>query len=143
MHALNRIHQCLRKDGVLLDIHPQPENSRIEIWQEGAVHHLGEIDQSEDNMEIGVARAVLASFVDRSMFRVEDRNHFELLEHHDTVQSWQESWAKQGYRLVAEPELLDSAHDLLTADGGELVIREPVQATLLNRVDANHDEVLQ
>ena len=143
MHALSRIRQCLRNDGFLLDIHPQPENSRIEIWQGGTVRHLGEIDQSEDNMEIEAARAVLASFEKRSLFRVEDRGHFELLEHHNTVEGWQKSWAKQGYRLVAEPALLDSARDLLTADGGELVIREPVQATLLRHLDAADDEVLQ
>jgi len=133
--ALSRIHQCLRADGVLLDVHPQPEDSQIEIWQDGLVHHLGEIDQREDHEEIEAAREHLRSFLRRGLFVEENRGFFELLEHHPSVGSWQDRWAEEGYRLVAEPDLLDSANDLLESGGGELVIREPVRATSLRRLD--------
>ncbi len=135
MHALSRIHSCLRTDGVLIDIHPQPENSEIEIWQEGRIHRLGQIDQSEDNEEIEAARSYLRSFEERGLFATEKRAVFELLEHHPTVESWQERWAEEDYRLVARPDLLDSARALLSTAGTELVIRESVRATRLRRLD--------
>lgn len=135
MDALKRIHQCLKADGVLLDIHPQPQNSHIEIWQNGLVHHLGEIDQHEDHEEIEAAREHLKSFQQDGLFTEEKQGFFELLEHHPSVESWQNRWEEEGYRLVAKPDLLDSANDLLASGGGELVIREPVRATSLHRLD--------
>lgn len=135
MHALKRIHRYLRAGGVLLDVHPQPTNSQIEVWQEDAIHHLGQIDQREDHQEIEEARLRLESLEERGLFVTERRGFFELLEHHPTVESWQDRWAQEGYRLVAEPELLETAQDLLTANGGELVIREQVRASRLRRVD--------
>ncbi len=134
MNALRRIHECLRADGTLLDVHPQPENSQIEIWQDGLIHSLGEIDQKEDHEEIESARVHLRSFEQRGLFAKDRRCFFELLEHHPNVESWHERWAEEGYRLVATPELLKSANDLLTSGGGELVIREPVRATSLRRL---------
>lgn len=137
MDALRRIHKCLKPDGVLLDVHPQPQNSQIEIWQDGLTHHLGEIDQREDHVEIEAARAHLWSFEQGGLFATEKQGFFELLEHHPTVESWQEKWVEDGYRLVAEPELLGSANELLRSGGGELVIREPVRATSLRRLDGD------
>jgi hypothetical protein len=135
VHALNRIHECLKPDGVLLDVHPQPLNSQIEIWQDGRIHHLGEVDQHEDHLEIEAARAYLRSFEQGGLFVTEQQGFFELLEHHPTVESWQDSWAEDGYRLIVEPGLLDSASDLIRSGRGELVIREPVRATSLRRLD--------
>lgn len=134
MHALGRIHECLKTDGVLLDIHPQPRNSRIEVWQNGHIYRLGEIDQHEDHEEIEAARKHLKTVVKDGRFIKVKRYVFELLEHHPSVESWQEMWAADGYRLVAEKELLDTARDLLNTNGGELVVRGPVRATSLRRL---------
>lgn len=135
MDALSRIHSSLEADGVLLDIHPQPENSHIEVWEGGRVHHLGEIDQHEDHEEIEAARSHLGSFERRGLFAGVKRGFFELLELHTSVESWQERWAEEDYRLVAEPRLLESARGLLAESHGKLVIREPVRATVFRRED--------
>jgi len=142
VHALNRIHKSLKPDGLLLDLQPQPKNSRVEIWQDGRIHRLGEIDQREDHLEIEAAMEHLLSFEQVGLFAAERQAFFELLEHHPSVESWQEKWAEEGYRLIAEPELLDSAHQLLRAAGGELVIREPVRAALLRRLDGDGSNYL-
>ena len=137
MDALSRIHKCLEPGGVLLDVHPQPQNSLIEIWQDGLTHHLGDVDQREDHLEIEAARAHLSSFEQSGLFATEKQGFFELLEHHPTVESWQAKWVEEGYRLLAEPDLLDSANELLRSGGGELVIKEPVRATSLRRLDGD------
>lgn len=134
MDALSRIHKCLKADGVLLDVHPQPENSQIEVWGDGLVHRLGEIDQREDNEEIEAAREHLRSVRREGLFVTEERGFFELLEHHPSVESWQNRWEEEGYRLVAEPDLLDTANALLASGEAELVIREPIRVTSLRRL---------
>lgn len=135
VYALRQIHQSLTPDGILLDVHPEPASSRIEVWQGDRVHQLGEIDQEEDNREIEEARSRLDLLVDEGLFSPEASDFFELREHHDSVEGWQEKWAEEDYRLVANAELLASARQLLSNGGGELVIREQVRATRLRRLE--------
>lgn len=134
VHALRQIHHSLSPAGVLLDVHPQPVNSRIEVWQDRRVHELGEIDQHEDHEEIEAARHQLELVVEEGLFAPETSAFFELNEHHDSVASWQERWADEGYRLVAPPHMFESAQRLLSSRGGALVIREPIRATRLRRL---------
>lgn len=133
VHALRQIHRSLAPDGILLDVHPQPVSSRIEIWQDSGTHDLGEIDQEEDNREIEDARAQLELLVEEGLFAPEAAEFFELHEHYDSVASWEEKWAAENYRLFAPPGMFESATRLLS-EGGELVIREQVRATRLRRV---------
>lgn len=133
--ALRHTHQSLTPDGVLLDVHPQPVNSRIEFWQGGRIHDLGEVDQQEDNREIEDARSQLELLVKGGLFAPETKDFFELLEHHDSVASWQKKWADENYRLIAPPEMFETADRLLSSGGGELVIREQVRATRLRRLE--------
>lgn len=134
VHALRHIHQSLTPDGILLDVHPQPVNSRIEVWQEGRVHELGEVDQQQDNREIEDARSQLELLVKDGLFAPETKDFFELLEQHDSVASWREKWADEGYRLIAPPEMFEQAEKLLSSGGGELVVREEVRATRFRRL---------
>lgn len=134
VHALRQIHQSLTPGGVLLDVHPEPVNSQIEVRQGDRVHDLGEIDQREDHREIEDARSRLGLLVDQELFGPEATDYFELREHHDSLASWQEKWAREEYRLFAPPGMLEAAEELLATGGGELVIREQVRATRLRRL---------
>lgn len=118
----------------MLDIHPQPTNSQIEVWTGDEVHRLGEIDQREDHAEIEAARAHLHSFEVDGSFVKQAEGHFDLLEIHDSVESWQERWSYEGYRLLASEELLEAARVLLARPACELVIREPVRATTYSKL---------
>lgn len=128
--ALRSIHRALISDGVLLDIHPEPLNSQIEVWQQDTIHRLGEIDQSDDHFEIKDARERLQALERDGLFVSDQTRYFELLEHHSSVESWTARWEHEDYRLVATPEMFEEARALLSA-GGELVIREPVRAMRL------------
>jgi hypothetical protein len=132
--ALKQVHHSLTPDGILLDVHPEPVNSPIEVWQGDRVHELGELDQREDNREIEDARLRLDQLVTDGLFTPETSVFFELHEHHDSVESWQEKWAEEDYRLVAAPGMLESAGRLLSMGGGELVIKEQIRATRLRRL---------
>ena len=133
MHALSRIHRVLRRGGVLLDLHPEPEDSRIKIWKEGQINHLGEVNQDQDAMEILEARSHLADVERRGWFVSGERQFFDLLGHYRTVDDWLDWWNEQGWTFSVEPELLDTARNVL-ATGGELVLRETIRATVLSRL---------
>lgn len=141
VYALREIHKSLSPDGVLLDIHPQPVNSRIEVWQEGRTHDLGEIDKQAlgrvGSKSIVDARARLELLVEEGLFAPEASDFFEIREHYDSVASWQEKRVEEGYQPVAPPEMFESANELLNSGGGELVIREQVRATRLRRLEVD------
>ena len=134
MHALDRIHRVLHPGGVLLDLHPEPGNSRIEIWREGQIEHLGEVNQDQDAIEILEARTQLAKVERRGWFATGERQFFDLLGHYRTVDDWLDWWNEQGWTFSVEQELLDTARDLLAAGDGELILRETIRATALTRL---------
>jgi hypothetical protein len=136
VHALEKIHHSLRAEGVMLDIHPQPENTRVEVWQEGRIESLGPIDDKEDIRDIRQARARLSVVERRGRFITERRRTFDLLEHYPTVEDWLERRASEGGTSTIPEGMLDSARHLLTAGSGELIKREPIRASLLRRLPA-------
>jgi len=134
VHALRQIHRSLRPDGLLLDVHPQPVNPRVEVRQGGLVHDLGEIDAHEDNREVEDARIQLEVLVREGLFSQEATDFFDWCEHHDSVAGWQERLASEEWGLVAPPEMIETAQRLLSSGGGELVIKLQVRATRLRRL---------
>lgn len=133
MHALRRIHRSLRPEGVLLDLHPQPESAGVEVWQGDRVDRLGQVDQEEDIREILEARARLDLVEGEGWYVTERRRFFDLLAHFPSAEDWLEYQAREGYTGVVSDELLASARRSLAGGGGEFVVREPIRASLLKR----------
>jgi hypothetical protein len=134
VHALRRIHHSLRPDGVLLDLHPQPEHAGVEVWQEGRVERLGHIVQEEDIRDILEARDRLDLVEGEGWYVTERRRFFDLLSHFQSAADWLEYQAREGYTGVVSEELLASANRLLATGEGEFVVREPIRASLLKRL---------
>jgi len=133
VHALGRIHRSLRVGGVLLDVHSEPENAWVEIWQEGRVNPLGQLDEEQDNQEIRLARAELDLVEERGCFVTERRRTFERLAHYQSVDAWLERRAREAATSIIPDAVLDSARRLLAAGSGELVIRGWFRASVLRR----------
>ncbi len=134
MHALRRIYRSLRPEGVLLDLHPQPEHAGVEVWLGGRVERLGHVEQEEDIRDILEARARLDLVEGDGWYLTERRRFFDLLSHFPSAEEWLEYQAREGYTGVVSDELLASANRLLAAGGGEFVVREPIRASLLKRL---------
>ena len=133
MHALGRIHRSLTDHGVLLDLHPEPKNSRAEVGREGEVEVIGEWDQEGDIRDIRLAREQLDLVETRGVFVTERQIGFDILEHFRSVEDWLEWRTAQDSTGVIQDEILDRARHLLTTEGSELIIREPIRASLLRR----------
>jgi len=134
VHALRRIHRSLRPEGVLLDLHPQPQHAEVEVWQGGRVERLGHVGQEEDIRDILEARDRLDLVEGEGWYITERRRFFDLLSHFPSAKDWLEYQAREGYTGVVSEELLASANRLLATGDGEFVVREPIRASLLKRL---------
>jgi hypothetical protein len=134
VHALRRIHGSQRPEGVLLDLHPQPEHAAVEVWQGGRVERLGRVGQDEDIRDILEARDRLDLVEGEGWYLTERRRFFDLLSHSPSAEDWLEYQAREGYTAVVTEELLASANRLLASGDGEFVVREPIRASLLKRL---------
>ena len=134
MHALRRIHLALRPEGVLLDLHPQPEPLAVEVWHGGRVERLGYVGQKDDLREILDARVRMAEVEEDGWYKTVRQESFDLITHSPTPGDWQECQAKEGYSCELSKELVASAHELMATTGGEFVVREPIRASLLRRL---------
>jgi hypothetical protein len=134
VHALRRIHRSLRSEGVLLDLHPQPEGAGVEVWQGGRVDRLGHLDQEEDIQDILEARARLDLVEGDGWYVTERRRTFDLLAHFPSAEDWLEYQAREGYSGEIPAELIAAANRLLETGGGEFVVREPIRASVLRRL---------
>ncbi|MGH8937299.1 MAG: hypothetical protein ACRDXD_13730 [Acidimicrobiia bacterium] len=133
MHALSRIHRSLHPDGVLLDVHPEPENARVEVWEQGRIRPLGGLDGEQDSREIRQARSRLEEAERRGWYVTERQRKFELLVHHRSVDEWLERRAREGATSIIPEGMLETARHLLARGADELVIRERVRAAVLRR----------
>jgi hypothetical protein len=119
---------------VLLDLHPQPEHAAIEVWQGGHITRLGRVEQEEDIKEILEARARLSKIEGEGLYVTSRQRFFDLLSHFSSIDEWFEFQAREGYSGVVSDDLVASASRLLAAGGGEFVVREPIRASLLQRL---------
>ncbi len=134
VHALRRIHGSLQPEGLLLDLHPQPERVGVEVWQCGRVERLGHLEDEEDVTDILDARRLLDQVEADGWFLTERRKFFDLLSHFPSTEDWIEYQAREGYTTVIPEEVLASADRMLASKDGEFVVREPIRASLLKRL---------
>ena len=98
MHALRQIHRALVPGGLLVDMHPVPPSTRIEVRGES----LGELDDTEF---MGLVEATEAPLAESELFSFEEELEFDWLERFDsaeelieTVSSWE--WSEIPAKLV-------------------------------------------
>ena len=127
------MHRSLRPNGIVLDIHPRPEHSRVEVRVDGKVNEIGNLDESSLIQSINAAHLNLASAVWDGYFIYEETRHFEFLYHFDSVDACESFLAEEWEDLEVDPSLMSRARELLANNEGELVIREPMQAARLRR----------
>ncbi len=131
--ALRNIHQSLVPEGLLLDIHPEPEHARVEIWQRDRIHAIGRLDESQDIEEILHAEAQLATLVAEGWFIRERFERFEMLIHFPTLEDWMERRASKSSTSIIPDQVLASARRLLSEGEAELVLRQRNQIALFRR----------
>ncbi len=136
MHVLKKVHRWLRSDGLLLDLHPEPEHFKIDVHlADTSVFPLGQLDMTELISNIHAARAVLASLIDAGWFRPERSLLFDFASCFSSVDQWLRHREERRSTSVLAPEMVARARELLSAGGGEVCVTERIQATRLAWVE--------
>ncbi len=91
MHALRQIHRALVPGGLLVDMHPVPPSTRVEVRGES----LGELDDAEF---WEIVTATEAPLWELDLFALEDELEFDWLERFDSsedlieaISTWESS----------------------------------------------------
>ncbi len=118
----------------MLDIHPEPEPSPIEVQAgdrslaAGLLHDPSLID------DIHATTAVLASAIEAGYFVRECVTTYDFVYHFDSVDEWLAYMAAFWAAAIIDPNVVARARSLLQAEGGELRIRQRLYAALLRQV---------
>jgi hypothetical protein len=133
VHVLHRVHRWLRPAGRMLDIHPEPEDARVEVRFGHRLTFVGPYQRPAIYRNIHAARAALAGMVDERLFVRERSVKFEVVYHFDSVDKWLAYRVERGTSTEVDPALLARARDVLAETSGELLIREQMRATRYRR----------
>jgi len=106
----------------------------VEVWHGRRVDRIGQLVQEDDISDILEARARLDRVEGDGWYVTERRRSVDLLAHFPSTEDWLDYRAREGESGEVPAELLASANRSLAAGGGELVIREPIRASVLKRL---------
>ena len=136
MHVLTKVNQWLRPDGVLLDLHPEPEHPTIDFHlPDSNIVPLGQLDMTSLISNIRAARAALGSLVEAGWFRSERSLVFDFSSCFSSVDQWLRHREDRRATSVLAPDIVARARQFLAASGGEVCVTERIQATRLARVE--------
>ena len=136
MHVLKSTHRWLRPDGVLLDLHPEPEQPAVEVVIGHRRSSLGRIDNTSLIANIHRARQTLSSMVREGWFVAERSSVFQFVSHFASVDDWLHHRQERRATSVVDQAIIDGARDLLVAGTqAELIVSEQVLAVRLVRVE--------
>jgi SAM-dependent methyltransferase len=130
VHALEEIHRLLRPSGTLIEIHPVPEPSTIEVRARGEVL-LGERDPDDDDEDELHAEEAVVEVVRRGRFVVDATRDFEFFTYASSVDELRNFFAVSGaYDDTPKDETLAArqeavygrAEHLIAASGGKAKI---------------------
>ena len=134
--TLRKVHCSLRPGGLLLDVHPQPQPSPIEVRTGAGTTDLGQLEYSPDFIStMSNAVEALASLDRDGTFRNEREEEFLLQHHFESLAEWQDYMAKEAqYYLPPDATMIETIGREMATVGAELVIRAWVRASRFRRL---------
>lgn len=119
----------------MLDIHPQPERSQVEVRVGERSVDVGHLDGSSLISAIHAARKILASTIADGLFVDEEETEFEFLSYFDSIDEWTSYWANSRFaEPVADEPLMEATCALMSQGEGEILMRELARAVRLKRL---------
>ncbi|NTU62309.1 MAG: hypothetical protein HGB05_02640 [Chloroflexi bacterium] len=117
VHALEKISQLLKPDGILLDIHPTNEPAALAVRLREQIIPAGWVNESDDYVEYEWADEALQNMVNSERFSLERVGTFEFMWHADSMND---------LRAYLAEEWKDAIIDDLTAMRVEELLKLPV-----------------
>jgi hypothetical protein len=133
VHALEKIHRLLARDGYLIDIHPAPEPTAIEARVGAQTMTAGWLDDHEDYGDYEAAEEALTRVVNSGLFAVEREGTFAMLTHADTIIELRDYVAEEWEVARIDDLTVARAEELLSTPerDKEAILRESVRIARL------------
>jgi hypothetical protein len=133
--ALHNIHQSLRSQAILLDIHPEPQPAAVEIWSRTKRVSLPPIiDPSNLIANIQRARGLLDTVVHDGYFALEAAASVDFVSHFKSVEAWFAFRIQRGKSVNVNEDVVAEARRMLEREHGVLRIRERISLRRLRRI---------
>ena len=133
VHALEKIHRLLKPGGILIDIHPPPEPSSIDVRVDDRTHAAGWLHETDDYGDYEAADEALAAIVARGLFVIERRGIFSFLTYADTLAELRTYLTEEWEDARIDDVTAARIEELMTAPDRdkEIILREPVRIARL------------
>jgi hypothetical protein len=133
VHALRKARQVLKDDGILLDIHPLPDEPVIEVHVDGLAHEVGRMHESDEGLEYRQAAAALDQATREGFLRVSATRVVTLARYADSLSDLREYLAHYWRDALIDPATAGRIERLFAGPekNKRLVLREQVQFTRL------------
>ena len=129
------MHRALRAGGLLLDCHPMPEPSEIQVRVGARSTRVGQIDYtSEFEQTISNAEEALVSLRRERVFSSQSSIDYQFLIHFESAAEWEEYFEYWASYYAPMPDgLMQSIGDLAKVTGAEVVLDTKCSGTTFKK----------
>ena len=129
VHALEITRGLLKREGLLIDIHPNGEPPPIEVHVDGEVLLAGQLEETNDVLECFEADGALADVTARGLFTLEREGLFTFMTHAPTITALVDHLDAEWSDPVLPEQAFERAVVLMGEPGAgrEIVLRETVR----------------
>jgi hypothetical protein len=135
VHALEQIHDLLKPEGYLIDVHPTGEPVKFIRPLDGYEHFVGDLQETDDYIEYQQADEALEIAVSKGLFQVNGTEEFKFHTYANSFETlktflkgnWSDAVIPDD--VIAEAQKLDKEHGKHT-----VFLREQTRMTVLKAV---------
>lgn len=129
VHALEITHGLLKKDGLLIDIHPSGDPPPVEVHVGGKVLLAGHLGEKDDFAEYFEADGALANVTAQGLFELERQALFSFMTHAPTITALTNFLEAEWSDAILPEEVMERLVELMDepGEGKEIVVREIVR----------------
>ncbi|HEY4691029.1 MAG TPA: hypothetical protein VIK33_17090 [Anaerolineae bacterium] len=135
-HALEKIHRLLKPGSVLVDIHPTPEATEIEVRVGAQMHTAGWLHETDDYSDYAAADEALAKVVKSGLFAVEREGTLSFATYADTLAELRD-YLTEGWENARIDEITLARIEELTSTperDKDIILRERVRIARLRPI---------
>jgi hypothetical protein len=142
VHALERAHWLLQRNGRLIDIHPLGEPPPIAVRLGQEIHPVGWLRETDDYIEYIQASEAVDEAVNRGLFVRERQGTFAHVTYADTLTDLQCYLEMEWHDAFIEDVVAGRIEDLMNSIEieQELILRDVVQITRLRPLPTTHTQ---
>ena len=135
VHALEQIHQLIKPDGQLIDIHHSTELAAIEIRLRDRIFSAGWLHETDDYVEYELADQALSAVVTSDLFQLEQNGIFSFVWYADTLEELRAYLAEEWKDAIIDDVTFTRAKDLLSSieRDKEVILRETINIARFRR----------